>query len=259
MTQSAMNNEKDPTLAQLEKWFNSAQDRAQQWFTTRTRVVTVIAAIVTAFVLQLDAFVLMQRISSNPDLRSKLVARADNLQKDAEKVFQNSNIGNQQAHKAIIDELRKKHPEIGNDLDKRPDFTALSEVNQWMRDHLKSRQNAEEIVADYKQIFAQQKLGLAGESFEKINADFKKTGIELLPDPYPPFLASDWTPCTWWKLSGKWSWPPRHLLGILISAALLSLGAPFWFNTLKSLTNLRPILANEVDKDPKQMPEKPAK
>jgi hypothetical protein len=31
---------------------------------------------------------------------------------------------------------------------------------------------------------------------------------------------------------------------------------PFWFNMLKSLTNLRPALANEVDKDPKQLPEK---
>jgi hypothetical protein len=251
-----MNNEKDPTLAHLEKWFNSAQDRAQQWFTTRTRIVTVIAAIITAFVLQLDAFALMQRISSNPDLRSKLVARADNLQKDAEKVFQNSNIGDHQAHKAIIDELRKKHPEIGNDFDKRPDFTALSEVDQWMHDHLKGRQNAEEIVADYKQIFAQQKLGSTGQSLEKINSDFKKTGIELLPSPYPSLLAKNWTPCKWWRLSGQWSWPRRRLLGILISAALLSLGAPFWFNMLKSLTNLRPTLADKVEKNPKQLPEK---
>ena len=42
----------------------------------------------------------------------------------------------------------------------------------------------------------------------------------------------------------------QHLLGLLASAALLSLGAPFWFNILKSLTNLRPLLAQEVDKNP---------
>jgi len=44
-------------------------------------------------------------------------------------------------------------------------------------------------------------------------------------------------------------WPPkpgaRYWGGVLITAALLSLGAPFWFNALKSLTNLRPILASK--------------
>ena len=252
-----MNNPPDPTLTNLEKWFNSAQDRAQQWFATETRIVTIIAAIITAFVLQLDAFSLLQRISADPDLRAKLVAHADNLQKDAEKVFQDSDIGDQRAHKAIIDELQKKHPEIGNTLDRRPHFTALSQVDKWMRDNLKDNKSAEEIIADYKQIFAQHKLGSSGKSFEKINADFKKTGIELLPEPYPPLFVDKWPPSPWWKIfSGQWSWPPRHLLGILISAALLSLGAPFWFNSLKTLTNLRPALAGEVEKRPTQAPKK---
>lgn len=252
-----MNNPRDPTFTNLEKWFNSAQDRAQQWFATQTRIVTIIAAIITAFVLQLDAFSLVQRISADPELRAKLVAHADNLQKDAEKVFQNSNVGDQQAHMSIIDELRKKHPEIGHDLDKRPGFTALSEVDKWMRDKLAGNANAEEIIADYKQIFAQQKLGSAGESFEKINADFKKTGIDLLPQPYPRLFVDKWPPSPWWKIfSGEWSWPLRHFFGILISATLLSLGAPFWFNSLKTLSNLRPALAGEVEKRPTQGPKK---
>ena len=252
-----MNKENDETLVHLEKWFNSAQDRAQQWFTTHTRGVTVIAAIIAAFVLQLDAFKLMHRISSDPDLRSKLVAHADSLQKDAEKVFQNANVHDQPDHDAIIKELRQKHPEIGNTLDKRPDYTALSEVEKWMRDKLAGNKNAEEIVTDYKQIFARRRLESSADSFEKINTDFKKTGIDLLPDPYPPVLAKDWTAGKFWKLSGEWSWPLRHLLGILISAGLLSLGAPFWFNSLKTLTSLRPMLAGEVDKEPTQAPKKP--
>jgi hypothetical protein len=32
---------------------------------------------------------------------------------------------------------------------------------------------------------------------------------------------------------------------VLITAALLSLGAPFWFNALKSMTNLRSVLASK--------------
>ena len=49
-------------------------------------------------------------------------------------------------------------------------------------------------------------------------------------------------------------WDPRdHLvdwkqwLGVFITTVLLSLGAPFWFNTLRTLSNLRPSLAGVVD------------
>jgi hypothetical protein len=40
-------------------------------------------------------------------------------------------------------------------------------------------------------------------------------------------------------------WNGRHILGILITAFLISLGAPFWYNSLRGLTNLRPFLANK--------------
>jgi hypothetical protein len=40
-----------------------------------------------------------------------------------------------------------------------------------------------------------------------------------------------------------------HLWGILASALLLSLGAPFWFNMLKTLSNLRPVLANKEQQE----------
>ena len=41
----------------------------------------------------------------------------------------------------------------------------------------------------------------------------------------------------------------KHLLGMLVTALFLSLGAPFWFNMLRNMSNLRPILAGKVDKD----------
>jgi hypothetical protein len=89
---------------------------------------------------------------------------------------------------------------------------------------------------------SREKFNQARNQFADVTDAFSKTRFQLMPDPYPG--------------PGEWSWPLPHLLGILASAALLSLGAPFWFNVLKSLANLRPMLANEVDKDPKQLPSK---
>jgi len=37
----------------------------------------------------------------------------------------------------------------------------------------------------------------------------------------------------------------RHLVGVVLTAGLLSLGAPFWFNTLKGLSTLRSVVAKK--------------
>jgi hypothetical protein len=42
----------------------------------------------------------------------------------------------------------------------------------------------------------------------------------------------------------------RQVLGVLVSAILLSLGAPFWFNVLRRLVDLRPIVARRAEGEP---------
>ena len=46
-------------------------------------------------------------------------------------------------------------------------------------------------------------------------------------------------------LPQTWGWNPAKIPGIAFSAMLLSLGAPFWYNALKDLVGLRPILARK--------------
>lgn len=41
----------------------------------------------------------------------------------------------------------------------------------------------------------------------------------------------------------------KHLLGLLLTVILLCLGAPFWFDLLKNLLNLRPMLAGKEEKE----------
>lgn len=70
---------------------------------------------------------------------------------------------------------------------------------------------------------------------------FERAGLQLLPDS-----ARHSRLCF---MPGAKGFSRKHLFGVLAAAALLSLGAPFWFNTLKTLTNLRPILATKVQKE----------
>ena len=50
-------------------------------------------------------------------------------------------------------------------------------------------------------------------------------------------------------LPSQWTWGWKHLAGMAIFAGLLSMGAPYWFNLLKTLTGFRPALAQQVDKE----------
>jgi len=56
-----------------------------------------------------------------------------------------------------------------------------------------------------------------------------------------PTSISDWG--SRWK-GGVW---PMKLLGIILTALLLSLGAPFWYNALKNLIRLRSLIAQKDD------------
>jgi len=50
-----------------------------------------------------------------------------------------------------------------------------------------------------------------------------------------------------------------HFWGILFSAGLLSLGAPFWYNALKGLSALKPIVADREQQERRTtMPQTPA-
>ena len=59
-----------------------------------------------------------------------------------------------------------------------------------------------------------------------------QTQLQLIPSPYPGY-----------------HYGRREMFGILFSAGLLGLGAPFWFNALKSMTALRPVLANKQEQE----------
>jgi hypothetical protein len=247
----------DAAFVNLEKWFNSAQDRAQQWFALHTRWITVGAAFIAAFVLQLDTIELIKRISTDSDMRSKLVAASGTIQQQADKVLNDTQraVIDKATHKATIAELRKTYQQLPKELDDHADFASMDEAKTWLTGKLATDAQRQAILTAYERQITAAKLDAYLATMQKLVA---ASGLDLLPTPYPLQISPGWK--GYWPhlftTNGNWSWPKRHLLGILVSAALLSLGAPFWFNILKSLTSLRPMLAQEVDKDPKQIPQK---
>jgi hypothetical protein len=164
------------TVAKDSALFDSTMARVSQRFTTHLRIYTVLLAAVLAYALNLDAPLLLSRLSTNAELRARLVAGADLLKERSASLLepsQSTNANTPQAEfERKLNDLNRLQTQLHTDLD-----TA-------------------------------------------------QLRIPIAPDP------------------GRSK--TLRLLGIAASVIFLSLGAPFWFNALKTLTSLKPVLAQKA-------------
>jgi hypothetical protein len=235
-------------LLNLEPWFDSAQDRARQWFVVHTRIVTIIASFLAAFVLQLDSFDLVRHLSSDPEVRAKLLAGVVPLNQQAQPLLADLNPVSPAALTNILAPLEVRYPGLTAAVGAPPHLSSLAELAPWLRTQLAATplsNNLDNITrefGDLAQAASRKRLDDWSQQFRDLEARLNTSGVSIIPDPYPtPF-------------GGAWSWPWPRLLGLVASAALLSLGAPFWFNLLKSLANLRPAVAQQIEKGQKTAP-----
>jgi hypothetical protein len=100
-----------------------------------------------------------------------------------------------------------------------------------------------------------ERIKAAKDEVAEVSGLYDKSKLQLIPDPYPhpyfskrcPFIHNVFE---YLGLSGNEA--GRHFFGMIAAAMLLALGAPFWFNLLKSLTNLRSSVAEQMDKEKEQ-------
>jgi len=197
------------TLQRTEKWFGTVEDRAREWFATRAQQCNVAIAVALVLVLQLDAFILYKQLESDDAYRTALVSSAAAIEKQA--------------------------------------------------------QDLSEKAAKPAEAAGQESPAVQFDSWKKAAGQIKKQaddlGFQLFPTKYPKTIweligfakrhdsdDSAAQPGHFFSCTGL-SLNPSHFLGMAFFAALLSLGAPYWFNLLKTLTSFRPLLAQQVEKE----------
>jgi hypothetical protein len=180
----------------FQRWFGSAQDRAEQWFQMHMRIVTIVFAIVIAFFLQLDTIDMFRQLRSRPHVVEALTRAAGSVLEQGQEVLNPANTP------AADAEFFEKEKERGRRLQET----------------------------------------LASADFDLVPAPFfgRWDNANRKPDLYTRFAQFG-----------------PHLFGVLVTAGLLTLGAPFWFNLLKNLMNLRPALATLIEKRPTSAPALP--
>lgn len=225
-------------------WTCICEERAQQWLTMHTRILTIICAFVAAFWLQLDTVEIFRFVSSNKSAREKLLAQATVVESQAARVFGDSSSVLKDALKEWSEKQTNPtvktilaHIEV-KDTDTREDVQANA---------IKAL-NGETAIGNFDSIVnaaATRRVEMQAANFKTVKADLDKTGFDVFPQP-------EWR----WE-NGWWNGCRRHFWGILFSVGLLSLGAPFWYNALKNLTNLKSVVAQNISKEKEQAAKQP--
>ncbi len=222
----------DAARLKFESWFTSATDRAQQWFQLHTRGLSIAMSVLIALFLQLDAVEIFHFVSTNAAGRAALVASTDKLLKETETVSDSKG----GLIKRIADAWSARTQQAVPDLS---GITNTAQLRSLLATDKKSEAEFDAAADQATRAYYQEHR----DKLSDLTRDVSATGFEFIPVKY-------------------WRWPSEkgnasesvtnvvpHLPGIALFAALLTLGAPYWFNLLKNLANLRPALARSISQE----------
>lgn len=221
---------------EISRWFDPVMVRVSQRFALKARLWTAVFAFVLAFALHLDAFRIFRQLSSDSELRGRVIAGADALLKKADEMQPLGTIP-AAAYQEAMTRLIASHAEL-KALPAPPLLASAAAAHEWLTTQLRTAGVAETDtatwIARYDELVPQSNLRIAA---QRLNAAVEdQLRFKLVPDPYPSIT-------TYWQPG--WT----HFWGTLASAALLSLGAPFWYHVLRDLSSLRPKLAKKDDEE----------
>jgi hypothetical protein len=238
------------TVSKLEhevgQWFDVVMNRLSDIFTRSTRVITVVVSVLFVVSLQIDSGEILRQITRSPELRARLNAMSDSALSQADKIFDNS----ERAAAALAD-VKRNHSnnpdanQIMAAVDKvPPHLTRCVDGRNSLTEATKNLPAAETLLEEFDsacQGKTKQAMGSAYDEMRGLRADLEKTDLKIVPMEIGGHGVFD-SGAHWLAAYGV----GRHVAGALASILLLSLGAPFWYNALRQLSNLRPAIAGKV-------------
>jgi hypothetical protein len=219
------------SIGKIEACFDVVIKRASQRFATQMRIWTIIFAILISFGARIDSFSLFQQLWTNPVLRTNLVEQNEMLLKEASILLGDEEDNTKSATSGVppqiitdaLERLKEEEKKSTVGLPEAPKFKNMNEAVEWLRANLKADKTTRENLLNKYQVLV---IGELKKHAGTIKQGLAKSGFRLQ------------IPASFKDVSNYYE--ELSIWGILVTAAFLSLGAPFWFSTLKTLSNLRP-------------------
>ena len=269
----------EPRLKGLGAWFDQAMDRASQRFTVHARVLTVLLSCIFVLAWHFDSVRLFQSMVLGPDIRARLAATAEEIDKQAEQLPRSKQgprtVVPEVYRQAMASVLRPASPETSanneasntkpaakhrgrskerekaaaavatpvlaessvaaaekskatHELEIVPGFASREEAESWLGTTLDGNPALESLAAAYQ---------------HEVNAELVSDSDRLIDESASLKSELARSQFKLFQDERRGAHSSGELPGLLVTVALLSLGAAFWYNTLKNLASLRPRMA----------------
>jgi hypothetical protein len=195
-------------------------------FGVAMRTVSLCWAVVVAIAFQVSAPQLLQQLSSSPERRERALAVADNLNSAPPATTITTTGVN-----AAFQQLQRAHPDLRSRLDRLSfDSSAPESAAEDLAAAIEDLPERAQIVSEFEDLIDRQRIEQAAAQLQASVNQLAAIDITL------------------WRQGNAFYWREgrvqvNNIFGVLATIALLSLGAPFWFNTLKQSLALRDVLS----------------
>jgi hypothetical protein len=216
-------------IMELEAWFDRISDRMSQQFSRNSKIISVGLAVLVVVFFRLDSIQLLKRVYTDQELRARLVASVDYIRDMGAAVLEGASLYDE-AFKVLQGKVN------GLTMPTQP-IHSNDDAVLWLKSNPPEGITEEKLLKEYDAALTeaiQAKLGTLGDMLATSRTVLNKMGLEIFGEGHVfRGMVSSW----------------QSVLGRIISIILLSLGAPFWFNMLKNLTNLRTRLMQNEEKE----------
>jgi hypothetical protein len=231
----------------LEEWFNEAMDRATGWYRRRLMWITIAVSVVLTVASNADTIAAARTLWHNPTVRAAVVAQAEQRARrprpgEGGAFIQADYPDRDTPISGASGEIDESNPEyaatVDDDVEEESigiteaERMALAQVIGWGRDFREANRS---VCAERQITINEACRGGATTSAACTKAIDEGTAggaCRQAPNGLEPTDA----------FPGRVSWLPllgTHFLGWLLTIAAVSLGAPFWFDTLNRFISIR--------------------
>lgn len=230
---------RDDLAQRVAQWFDSAMDRTSERFTLQCRWLTLAGAGIVVLVMGVDALWMLRQLNDKPQLREPLIAYAQEVQQQEEA-----------ATAKVCDRLVATTIDSGAQASSSGDQAAGTQAaadapgTAASSPALTAVESARACVE-----LRRQQLTAAKKRLDQGVTALLMPGwwtVKAAGASVPPASADAASSASSHAAAAGAS-PQPELAGLLLGFVLLSLGAPFWFNVLKNLSSLRPLIASRSD------------
>jgi len=204
----------------FEDWFNAAMDRLSSTYKKKIRSWTLLISLVVATIANVDTIALSKYLKENTDTVGRTIVE----------------VARQATQDSLLYQEAMQYKSSAEALLAQPNNSTTSprdQIDSTLAKIARSKERSLELMQSLREM----SLPLGWEQDrQKLQTIFKREekAINTTAGENPPHTTPQ-PPAT----QPAWSWLLTKLLGILLSALALTVGAPFWFDIINKLVNLR--------------------